>query len=49
MNSEVEVYLMEPGEQYVGKASAVRSESAAASSMRYGFRFLEKKGAWVLE
>ncbi len=49
MNSEVEVYLMEPAEQYVGKAHAVRSESSVASSTRYGFRFTEKKGAWVLD
>lgn len=49
MESVVEVYLMEPGEHYVGKARAVRSESGAAPSMRYGFRFLEKKGPWVLD
>jgi len=49
MDSVVDVYLVEPGEQYVGKARAVRSESAEASSMRYGFRFLEKNGPWVLD
>jgi len=49
MDSPLEIYLMEPREQYVGKARAVRSESAEASLTRYGFRFLEKKGPWVLE
>lgn len=49
MDSMVEVYLMEPREQYVGSARAVRSESSAPPSMRYGFRFVEKKGPWVLD
>lgn len=49
MDSVVEVYLMEPREQYVGSARAVRSESSAPPSMRYGFRFVEKKGSWVLD
>jgi DNA-binding response OmpR family regulator len=49
MDSLMEIYLMEPGEQYVGKARAVRSESSVAPSMRYGFRFTEKKGPWVLD
>jgi len=49
MDSIVGVYLMEPQEQYVGQARAVRSESSVAPSTRYGFRFTEKKGAWVLD
>jgi DNA-binding response OmpR family regulator len=49
MDSLMEIYLMEPGEQYVGKARAVRSESSVTPSTRYGFRFMEKKGPWVLE
>ena len=49
MDSIVAVYLMEPREQYVGQARAVRSESSASPSVRYGFRFMEKKGPWVLE
>jgi DNA-binding response OmpR family regulator len=49
MDSMVGVYLVEPNEQYVGKARAVRSESSVSPSMRYGFRFVEKKGPWVLE
>jgi DNA-binding response OmpR family regulator len=49
MNSVVEVFLMEPREQYVGKARVVRSESSVPPSTRYGFRFMEKKGPWVLD
>ena len=49
MDSPLEIYLLEPQEQFVGQARAVRSESSAAPSTRYGFRFLEKKGPWVLE
>lgn len=49
MDTVVEVYLVEPKEQYVGMARAVRSESSETTSQRYGFRFVEKKGPWVLE
>jgi len=49
MDSVVEVFLMEPREQYVGKARVVRSESSVPPSTRYGFRFTEKKGPWVLD
>jgi DNA-binding response OmpR family regulator len=49
IDSLMEIYLVEPREEYVGKARAVRSESTESSSKRYGFRFVEKKGPWVLE
>jgi len=49
MDPPMEIYLMEPQEQYVRRARAVRSESSVAPSTRYGFRFMEKKGPWVLE
>jgi DNA-binding response OmpR family regulator len=49
MDSVAEVYLMEPQEQFVGKARVVRSESSVPPSTRYGFRFLEKTGPWVLD
>jgi hypothetical protein len=49
MDSVVETYLMEPREQLVGKARAVRSESSVPPSTRYGFRFVEKTGPWVLD
>jgi DNA-binding response OmpR family regulator len=44
----VPVFLVS-GEPAVGSARAVRSESSAPPSMRYGFRFVEKKGPWVLD
>ncbi len=50
IDSLVGIYLVEPKDQYVGKARVVRSESSESSSTtRYGFRFVEKKGSWVLE
>lgn len=49
MDSLMEISLMEPQEQYVGQARAVRAETSVGSATRYGFRFMEKKGAWVLE
>ena len=49
MDSVVEIYLVEPKDEYVGKARTVRSDSSDESSTRYGFRFVEKKGPWVLE
>jgi DNA-binding response OmpR family regulator len=48
MDTLFDVYLMEPKEQHVGKARAVRSEVAPPST-RYGFRFEEKSGPWVLD
>jgi len=49
MDSLMEIYLMEPQEQYVGQARAVRPESSVAPSTRYGFRFTNKKGPRVLD
>ena len=49
MDSLMEVYLMEPREQYVGQARAVRSESSVSPAVRYGFRFVDKKGPGVLD
>jgi PilZ domain-containing protein len=49
IESLVEIFLMEPKQQHVGKARAVRSETAAAPYTRYGFRFAEKTGPWVLD
>lgn len=49
LDTVIEVYLVEPKEQYVGMARVVRSEKSEPPGMRYGFRFVEKKGPWVLE
>ncbi len=49
MDSVVEIYMVEPQGQYVGMARAVRVETSESSARRFGFRFVEKKGPWVLE
>jgi DNA-binding response OmpR family regulator len=48
-DAEVEVYLVNDGEQYVGRARAVRDEGRGTPCPRYGFRFVEKSGQWVLQ
>jgi DNA-binding response OmpR family regulator len=45
----VQVFLVSGGEQHVGSAQVVRSESAETSYPRYAFRFIEKVGDWVLQ
>jgi CheY-like chemotaxis protein len=45
----VDVYLTSCGENYVGKARIVHLESKGAPLRRYGFRFIEKTGPWVLQ
>lgn len=47
-NSVVDVYLVSSAEKYVGKARAMRSEQHPPAVTRYGFRFVEKKGEWIL-
>lgn len=47
--SVVDVYLMTGGENYVGKAKMIHSDSKGASLRRYGWRFIEKMGPWVLQ
>jgi hypothetical protein len=48
-NSVVEVYMTSSGQDYVGKARIVHSESKAAPLRHYGCRFIEKTGPWVLQ
>jgi DNA-binding response OmpR family regulator len=48
-NSVVNVFLLSGGEQLVGKARVVRSESTETPYPRYAFRFIEKLGQWVLQ
>lgn len=46
----VEVFLSGREDQYVGRARAVRRESAGAPWQRYGFQFEEKPNmAWILQ
>jgi hypothetical protein len=47
--SIVEVFLTNPRQQYVGSARNVHSDSKTAPLCHYGFRFIEKTGAWVLD
>ena len=48
-DSVVDVFLLSGGEQFVGKARVVRSESTETPYPRYAFRFVEKSGQWVLQ
>jgi CheY-like chemotaxis protein len=45
----VEVYLTASGEEYVGKARVVHCDNKNSPRLRYGCRFLEKTGPWVLQ
>ena len=49
IDSIVDVYLTSHGEDYVGKAKIVHSNSKAAPLRHYGCRFIEKTGPWVLQ
>jgi len=48
-DSIVDVYLTSSGENYVGKARIVHLDSQGAPLHRYGCRFTEKSGPWVLQ
>ncbi len=48
-DSIVDVYLTSNGEEYVGKAKIVHSDSKGGALRRYGCRFIEKTGSWVLQ
>jgi two-component system, OmpR family, response regulator len=45
----VNVYATRGGEDYVGKAKIVHSDSKGAPLWHYGCRFVEKTGPWVLQ
>jgi CheY-like chemotaxis protein len=48
-DSVVDVYLTSTREDYVGKAKIVHVDSKAVPLQRYGCRFIEKTGPWVLQ
>jgi len=48
-DSIVEVFIVQGNDKYVGKARVVRSEERQGSCSFYGFRFIEKKGEWILQ
>jgi CheY-like chemotaxis protein len=45
----VDVYLSGQEERYVGKARVARKEVSGAPWQNYGFQFIEKTEAWVLQ
>jgi DNA-binding response OmpR family regulator len=49
VGSTVEVYLMSGEAEHVGTAQIIRSEWQETPYPRYGCRFSEKRGHWVLE
>lgn len=49
VDSNLAVYLTNPGEKYVGKVRVVHADSQSASLRRYGCVFTEKTGPWVLK
>lgn len=46
---DVRVGVQAMGEQFVGSARVIRSESTETPYPRYAFRFVEKSGQWVLQ
>jgi DNA-binding response OmpR family regulator len=49
VRSILDVYMVSGREEYVGKAEIMHAEAKAAPVYRYGCRFTEKKGPWVLQ
>jgi hypothetical protein len=47
-DSSVEVYIVKGSDKSIGTARVVRSEERAGTSALYGFRFIEKRGEWIL-
>jgi CheY-like chemotaxis protein len=48
-DSVVDVYIVSGADRYVGKARMVRSEPRPKAPTLYAFRFMEKKGEWILQ
>jgi DNA-binding response OmpR family regulator len=49
VNSTVDVHMVADRDEYVGKAQIMHCDAKAAPLHRYGCRFSEKKGPWVLQ
>jgi hypothetical protein len=49
VHSIVDVYIVSGSDEYVGKAEIMHAEAKAPPLYRYGCRFTEKKGPWVLQ
>ena len=48
VHSIVDVYMVSSHDEHVGRAQIMHSEAKATPLYRYGCRFTEKKGPWVL-
>jgi DNA-binding response OmpR family regulator len=48
VHSIIDVYMVSTHDEHVGRAQIMHSESKTPSFYRYGCRFTEKKGPWVL-
>src|SRR5258708_12812127 len=48
IHSIVDVYMVSSHDEHVGRAQIMHSEAKAPPLYRYGCRFTEKKGPWVL-
>jgi CheY-like chemotaxis protein len=48
-DSIVDIHIVSGTDRYVGRARMVRSEQRPKASTLYAFRFLEKKGEWILQ
>jgi DNA-binding response OmpR family regulator len=49
VDSMIEVHLIGGDAKFVGKARVVRSEGTETPYPRYGFRFEQKEGGWILQ
>jgi DNA-binding response OmpR family regulator len=49
VHSIIDVYMVSVRDELVGKAEIMHSEAKAPPLYRYGCRFSEKKGPWVLQ
>ncbi len=49
VHSIVDVYIVSSHDEHVGKAQIMHSEAKAPPLYRYGCRFVEKSGPWVLQ
>jgi DNA-binding response OmpR family regulator len=48
-DSTIEVYLTSGGTKFVGKARVIWFDGCNTPYPRYGFRFVEKEGDWILQ
>jgi DNA-binding response OmpR family regulator len=48
-DSVIEVYLISGGTQFIGTARVIRRDACDTPYPRYAFRFVEKRGQWILQ